>query len=105
MIRRPPRSTLFPYTTLFRSMLASGCRIGEAAAVTWGDLDLDAGTVDVRATIVRVTGQGLIRKSTKTASGARTLLLPPWCVERLRSRAARPSASDEGVGADRKSVV
>src|SRR5260370_42194714 len=25
MIRRPPRSTLFPYTTLFRS-LAKGCR-------------------------------------------------------------------------------
>src|SRR3712207_9380338 len=23
MIRRPPRSTLFPYTTLFRSLLAS----------------------------------------------------------------------------------
>ena len=82
-------------------MLASGCRIGEAAAVTWNDLDLDldAGTVDVRATIVRVTGQGLIRKSTKTASGSRTLLLPPWCVERLRSRAARPSASGKGVGA------
>src|SRR5256886_15013597 len=25
MIRRPPRSTLFPYTTLFRSVLATGC--------------------------------------------------------------------------------
>src|SRR5688572_32698621 len=24
MIRRPPRSTLFPYTTLFRSLLPSG---------------------------------------------------------------------------------
>src|SRR6266571_6914679 len=24
MIRRPPRSTLFPYTTLFRSQLAAG---------------------------------------------------------------------------------
>src|SRR3712207_9067011 len=24
MIRRPPRSTLFPYTTLFRSVLADG---------------------------------------------------------------------------------
>src|SRR3712207_7592572 len=24
MIRRPPRSTLFPYTTLFRSLLADG---------------------------------------------------------------------------------
>src|SRR3989449_9200616 len=26
MIRRPPRSTLFPYTTLFRSLLAFGRR-------------------------------------------------------------------------------
>src|SRR5258708_24342888 len=26
MIRRPPRSTLFPYTTLFRSQGGSGCR-------------------------------------------------------------------------------
>src|SRR5256885_10264025 len=25
MIRRPPRSTLFPYTTLFRSVEAPGC--------------------------------------------------------------------------------
>src|SRR2546430_7633296 len=25
MIRRPPRSTLFPYTTLFRSLLYLGC--------------------------------------------------------------------------------
>src|SRR3712207_6961131 len=26
MIRRPPRSTLFPYTTLFRSLEADRCR-------------------------------------------------------------------------------
>src|SRR5258707_2745005 len=26
MIRRPPRSTLFPYTTLFRSYVSLGCR-------------------------------------------------------------------------------
>src|SRR5437899_9413006 len=25
MIRRPPRSTLFPYTTLFRSLVFPGC--------------------------------------------------------------------------------
>src|SRR2546422_5882282 len=27
MIRRPPRSTLFPYTTLFRSVLARGATL------------------------------------------------------------------------------
>src|SRR6266566_2654637 len=30
MIRRPPRSTLFPYTTLFRSRESSGERVGAA---------------------------------------------------------------------------
>src|SRR5258707_2112424 len=41
MIRRPPRSTLFPYTTLFRSLflvvrepaLGDGLQVGEAAPV------------------------------------------------------------------------
>src|SRR5258708_27637956 len=28
MIRRPPRSTLFPYTTLFRSVVHPGCHLG-----------------------------------------------------------------------------
>src|SRR5438132_8183343 len=32
MIRRPPRSTLFPYTTLFRSSAAGGQRVGSATA-------------------------------------------------------------------------
>src|SRR5258706_10545232 len=31
MIRRPPRSTLFPYTTLFRSNSRAGCRSRSAA--------------------------------------------------------------------------
>src|SRR5258708_28215247 len=33
MIRRPPRSTLFPYTTLFRSLLAL---VGAALYYYWG---------------------------------------------------------------------
>src|SRR5258706_5889152 len=32
MIRRPPRSTLFPYTTLFRSILVVGCIHGNEPA-------------------------------------------------------------------------
>src|SRR2546422_6389663 len=32
MIRRPPRSTLFPYTTLFRSQLRGGARVRREAA-------------------------------------------------------------------------
>src|SRR5690554_6979319 len=33
MIRRPPRSTLFPYTTLFRSLLAAAAEDGVALRV------------------------------------------------------------------------
>src|SRR5689334_24406217 len=32
MIRRPPRSTLFPYTTLFRSRQRASCRRGERSS-------------------------------------------------------------------------
>src|SRR2546429_703640 len=37
MIRRPPRSTLFPYTTLFRSAEASDCCGRGVAAVAGAD--------------------------------------------------------------------
>src|SRR3712207_8618335 len=37
MIRRPPRSTLFPYTTLFRS---AGCGGGGASSSSGGTLTL-----------------------------------------------------------------
>src|SRR3712207_6905490 len=54
MIRRPPRSTLFPYTTLFRSPGHQGVRHGERP---------DAGTVERAclqdvAGVVRAAGPG-----------------------------------------------
>src|SRR2546430_3544323 len=36
MIRRPPRSTLFPYTTLFRSLSRERARAGEPGAPAGG---------------------------------------------------------------------
>src|ERR1035441_7774496 len=33
MIRRPPRSTLFPYTTLFRSRVFAGTRVADPTTV------------------------------------------------------------------------
>src|SRR5258707_3220927 len=35
MIRRPPRSTLFPYTTLFRSAVGSLLALSAALAAAW----------------------------------------------------------------------
>src|SRR3989442_9740090 len=47
MIRRPPRSTLFPYTTLFRSSLA---HVFEGAGVIFGGEEVVAvGKVEARS--------------------------------------------------------
>ncbi|MBB5153171.1 tyrosine-type recombinase/integrase [Saccharopolyspora phatthalungensis] len=80
---------------LSRFMLATGVRIGEALAVQWSEVDLDKGVVHVNFTVVRVKGKGLIRKSTKTEYGERTLPLPSWAVEMLKKR------HTGGVGLDR----
>src|SRR5258705_13048401 len=45
MIRRPPRSTLFPYTTLFRSVGGAGRR-GQPAPAGDGDAAGDHGVGD-----------------------------------------------------------
>src|SRR2546422_5284843 len=42
MIRRPPRSTLFPYTTLFRSRRVVG-EVDESGAISVYHVDLPAG--------------------------------------------------------------
>src|SRR3712207_7384838 len=48
MIRRPPRSTLFPYTTLFRSLDDNAVRLLQIAALIGRNVELD--------TLIRVTG-------------------------------------------------
>src|SRR2546422_5062333 len=47
MIRRPPRSTLFPYTTLFRSVLVT-----EVAGNLIGDLPRTVGEVGVELALL-----------------------------------------------------
>src|SRR2546428_7219316 len=43
MIRRPPRSTLFPYTTLFRSRMALGAEPRHVRRMILGDVTRLAG--------------------------------------------------------------
>src|SRR5258708_24799997 len=53
MIRRPPRSTLFPYTTLFRSIQLCGCRQGAGACdgreILVAQLELNGAGMEVRS--------------------------------------------------------
>jgi len=67
-------------------MLGTGVRIGEALAVSWDEVDLTAGRVEIEHTIIRITGVGLIRKGTKSTAGERTLPLPGFALAMLRRR-------------------
>src|SRR2546427_3393792 len=71
MIRRPPRSTLFPYTTLFRSK-STALHLLETPRVAWVTPDGLAGVVAyVFALEVAVVG-GRCERRVRTAVGHRS---------------------------------
>jgi integrase len=87
-----------PDLTLF--MIATGVRIGEALAVVWDQVDLVGGEVEITHTIIRVKGQGLLRKPTKSSAGERVLGLPLTVLAVLRRRFATSGRLDLPVFPD-----
>src|SRR5438105_11381879 len=73
MIRRPPRSTLFPYTTLFRSDLRDRADLAIALfdeGVVDGALDLLLGDGQADAAValgVHIDEQGFVRSEEHTS--------------------------------------
>src|SRR5947208_11576017 len=66
MIRRPPRSTLFPYTTLFRSHPHAGFET--VTFVVEGALrDRDEGTLGTGDVVWMTAGSGVIRSEEHTS--------------------------------------
>lgn len=64
----------------------------------WRDVDLDAATLEVNATVIRLTGKGLVRKpKPKSTAGERDMDLPVWCVAILRDLADVGVEPDEPV--------
>src|SRR2546426_10618951 len=57
MIRRPPRSTLFPYTTLFRSPASASVPVGQAVQLSAVTKD-SAGTVLTGRTVTWASSNG-----------------------------------------------
>jgi integrase len=81
-----PRSVSKDLPDLTAFLLATGVRIGEALAVSWDLVDLEAAVVTIAYTVIRVKGVGLVRNPPKTAAGNRILPLPPSAVAMLRRR-------------------
>jgi integrase len=88
---QPPDSALTTDdTTLFRFLLDSLCRLGEALALTWTDLDLDAGVVIISATrTVDQAGKPHTRDGTKAGAGRRIELTPDTIAALRRHRLAQ----------------
>src|SRR3712207_7389698 len=95
MIRRPPRSTLFPYTTLFRSAdvsvvypIARGTAplivlVVGAVALDEGTSALEvAGICLVAAGVLLVRGLGRDRKSTRLNSSHANISYAVFCLKK-----------------------
>src|SRR5258708_29282803 len=84
MIRRPPRSTLFPYTTLFRS--ETGCRSDRGGKQRWFAVECCA--LELRPWSLAVgrwplaTDVDLDRKSTRLNSSHQIISYAVFCLKK-----------------------
>src|SRR5256885_10303115 len=85
MIRRPPRSTLFPYTTLFRS--------SQNLASNAGNVTIDRSGSSLQ--VVAATGSGILnkadgyrdRKSTRLNSSHLVISYAVFCLKKKKTTA------------------
>ncbi|WP_322409146.1 site-specific integrase [Microbacterium invictum] len=83
-IDQDPRGWRTHSYPLFALIAATGMRKGEALALRWQDIDLDAATVTVRGTLSRVDGK-LIVTAPKTRASRRVLPISQGAVQLLRT--------------------
>src|SRR4051794_41740991 len=83
MIRRPPRSTLFPYTTLFRSG-----HIERAKSIAWTGTALAAGvSLAIGATVALFPEAD--RKSTRLNSSHPSISYAVFCLKKKKNERQR----------------
>ncbi len=68
---------------LFALAIKTGMRQGEIFALSWADLDFDAGTVSVRATLTEDLDGKLVRSEPKTTKSRRVIYLPALALKAL----------------------
>src|SRR5690242_21092975 len=91
MIRRPPRSTLFPYTTLFRSdALVNwlGCSRNEALGQSCADLGMWENLADRALVWEELGAVGSIRdrKSTRLNSSHMSISYAVFCLKKKKKK-------------------
>jgi integrase len=86
---------------LFVFLLGTGARRAEALALTWRDINLDRGTVTIKASLEQLQGRQLRVKQPKTKSGVRSIALSPWLITELRAHRANQQEQRLGLGMGR----
>src|SRR2546429_4260767 len=81
MIRRPPRSTLFPYTTLFRSFIDLALRLGAPYVRVFGNK-----LVGPQAAAVEHIAASLDRKSTRLNSSHGYISYAVFCLKKKQTQ-------------------
>ena len=59
------------YETYFKLIIATGMRRGECCGLQWGDINWDERSIHIQRNVVKVTGEDIIVKETKTVAGDR----------------------------------
>src|SRR3712207_7601888 len=99
MIRRPPRSTLFPYTTLFRSALVNLRGVGESvkANVVLTCVELTGLLIVIGVGVWALGGGGgdfSDRKSTRLNSSHANISYAVFCLKKKKATASEPHTTE-----------
>src|SRR2546427_8295850 len=99
MIRRPPRSTLFPYTTLFRSSFEEAACLPTAYLTAYKMLFEKSGVQPGATVLVQGAGGGVAtalidRKSTRLNSSHSQISYAVFCLKKKKNR------RNQTIGAD-----
>src|SRR5438132_8867713 len=97
MIRRPPRSTLFPYTTLFRSLLITMPRVLSFNHFSATVEDMDRALGFWRDLLgLELLGRGVVeyeqdRKSTRLNSSHTVISYAVFCLKKKKKKETQKS--------------
>lgn len=78
--------------------LALGLRQGEALGLRWEDVDLEAGTLAVRQTLMRLKGRGIVFGTPKSSASVREVALPQSLLRALKAHKKEQTAKRLELG-------
>src|SRR3712207_7660703 len=93
MIRRPPRSTLFPYTTLFRSKMMDLQAWKQRREEMMGEAQQERLAKELRGSRKRRGSGRTDRKSTRLNSSHANISYAVFCLKKKITTVLRPRAS------------